>query len=127
MFDFSPVGGVVAVAGIIFVALIGWHLIPMARRSKNAPQDLFHIQEYLTEVKVPEGSKAIGKSLSELESATEDSDVILAHVTVTVSSSQNASSCEFIFFINFWQVLSVTFSKPSSSKIKTFFIVQSLC
>ena len=77
MFDFSPVGGVVAVLGIIFVALIGWHLIPMARRSKNAPQDLFHIQEYLTEVKVPEDSKAIGKSLSELESATEDSDALI--------------------------------------------------
>ncbi len=77
MFDFSPVGGVVAVAGIIFVALVGWHLIPIARRSKNAPQDLFHIQEYLTEVKVPENSKAIGKSLSELESATEDSDALI--------------------------------------------------
>ena len=77
MFDFSPVGGVVAVTGIIFVAFIGWHLIPMARRSKNAPQDLFHIQEYLTEVKVPENSKAIGKSLSELESATEDSDALI--------------------------------------------------
>ncbi|MEX2490187.1 MAG: SLC13 family permease [Nitrospirales bacterium] len=77
MFDFSPVGGVVAVTGIIFVALVGWHLIPMARRSKNAPQDLFHIQEYLTEVKVPENSKAIGKSLSELESATEDSDTLI--------------------------------------------------
>ena len=77
MFDFSPVGGIVAVAGIIFVALVGWHLIPLARRSKNAPQDLFHIQEYLTEVKVPENSKAIGKSLSELESATEDSDALI--------------------------------------------------
>ena len=77
MFDFSPVGGVVAVVGIIFVALVGWHLIPSARRSKNAPQDLFHIQEYLTEVKVPENSKAIGKSLSELESATEDSDALI--------------------------------------------------
>jgi len=77
MFDFSPVGGIVALAGIIFVALVGWHLIPLARRSKNAPQDLFHIQEYLTEVKVPENSKAIGKSLSELESATEDSDALI--------------------------------------------------
>jgi di/tricarboxylate transporter len=81
MFDFSPVGGVVAVIGIIFVALIGWHLIPAARRSKNAPQELFHIQDYLTEVNVPEDSKAIGKSLSELESATEDSDVlIIGHI-----------------------------------------------
>jgi di/tricarboxylate transporter len=77
MFDFSPVGGVVAIVGILFVALVGWRLIPFARRSKNVPQDLFHIQEYLTEVNVPENSKAIGKSLSELESATEDSDVLI--------------------------------------------------
>lgn len=77
MFDFSPVGEVVAVVGIIFVALVGWHLIPLVRRSQNAPKDLFHIQEYLTEVKVPEESKAIGKSLSELESATEDSDSLI--------------------------------------------------
>ncbi|MCA9454533.1 MAG: anion permease, partial [Nitrospira sp.] len=48
-----------------------------ARRSQNAPQDLFSIQEYLTEVEVPENSKAIGKSLSELELATEDSDALI--------------------------------------------------
>jgi len=77
MFDFSPVGGVVAIVGIFFVAVVGWRLIPLARRTKNAPQDLFHIQEYLTEVSVPENSKAIGKSLSELESATEDSDALI--------------------------------------------------
>ena len=28
MFDFAPVGGLTAVAGLIFVALIGWRLIP---------------------------------------------------------------------------------------------------
>jgi di/tricarboxylate transporter len=77
MFDFTPVGGVLALVGIIFVALVGWRLIPLARRSQNAPQDLFHIQEYLTEVEVPEDSKAIGKSLSELESATDDSDALI--------------------------------------------------
>jgi len=77
MFDFTPVGGVMALVGILFVALVGWRLIPIARRSQNAPQDLFHIQEYLTEVEVPENSKAIGKSLSELEMATEDSDALI--------------------------------------------------
>jgi di/tricarboxylate transporter len=77
MFDFTPVGGIVALAGILFVALVGWHLIPLARRSKNAPQDLFHLQEYVTEVRVLEGSKAIGKSLSELETVTEDSDAVI--------------------------------------------------
>ncbi len=96
MFDFSPVGGVVAVAGIIFVALIGWHLIPFARRSKNAPQDLFHIQEYLTEVKVPENSKAIGKSLSELESATEDSDALIIGLIRAEQSIRGAAWREHI-------------------------------
>ena len=75
MFDFTPVGGIVAIGGVMFVALVGWHLIPRARRTKNAPRDLFKIQEYVTEVKVPIGAKAIGKSLTELEAATEDSDV----------------------------------------------------
>ncbi|MGD9852689.1 MAG: SLC13 family permease [Nitrospirales bacterium] len=75
MFDFTPVGGMVALVGIVFVAFIGWHFIPRARRSKNAPQDLFQIQEYVTEGKVVPGSKAIGKSLIELEAATDDSDV----------------------------------------------------
>jgi di/tricarboxylate transporter len=77
MFDFTPVGGIVALVGILFVALVGWRLIPLARRTQNAPQDLFSIQEYLTEVEVPENSKAIGKSLSELEMATEDSDALI--------------------------------------------------
>lgn len=77
MFDFTPVGGIMALVGIFFVALVGWRLIPIARRSQNAPQDLFSIQEYLTEVEVPENSKAIGKSLSELELATEDSDALI--------------------------------------------------
>ncbi len=30
MFDFAPVGSVAAIAGLIFVALIGWRLIPHA-------------------------------------------------------------------------------------------------
>ncbi len=77
MFDFTPVGGVMALVGILFVAGVGWRLIPIARRSQNAPQDLFSIQEYLTEVEVPDNSKAIGKSLSELELATEDSDALI--------------------------------------------------
>ncbi len=28
MFDFSPVGIVAAVAGVLFIALVGWRLIP---------------------------------------------------------------------------------------------------
>lgn len=31
MFDFAPVGGTVALAGVAFVAFAGWHLIPKER------------------------------------------------------------------------------------------------
>ena len=77
MFDFSPVGGTVALTGLVFVTLIGWRLIPSARRKQTATQELFRIEGYVSEVKVPEGSPSIGKSLEELEAATEDSDALV--------------------------------------------------
>ncbi len=39
MFDFTPVGGVVAVAGVLFVALVGWRLIPVERSKHDAARD----------------------------------------------------------------------------------------
>ena len=77
MFDFSPVGTIVALLGLLFVTLVGWHLIPAARRKESAPQELFKIQDYITEVRVTADSKAVGKSLNELERATEDSDALI--------------------------------------------------
>ena len=35
MFDFAPVGGITAIAGLAFVALIGWRLIPSKADSTN--------------------------------------------------------------------------------------------
>jgi di/tricarboxylate transporter len=64
MFQFSPVGVPVSLLGILFVTIIGWRLIPKARLSQNPPQQLFQVEEYLTEVKVPEGNPLIGQSLA---------------------------------------------------------------
>jgi di/tricarboxylate transporter len=36
MFDFFPVGALVAAAGVLFIILIGWRLIPNARASRHA-------------------------------------------------------------------------------------------
>jgi len=77
MFDFSPVGATVAVVGLVFVTVLGWRFIPSARRNQKTSQELFKIEDYVSEVRVPEGSKAIGKSLDELEAATEDSDALV--------------------------------------------------
>ncbi|MBL8099226.1 MAG: anion permease [Anaerolineales bacterium] len=65
MFDFSPVGVGVAVAGLAFIALIGWRFIPV-RKSNSANETLFDIDNYITEVKIPEKSKMGGKRLYEI-------------------------------------------------------------
>lgn len=73
MFDFSPVSGVFALVGVAFVALIGWRLVP-DRLSGDGDEDFFQIENYLTEVCVPESSAAIGKTVREVEGMTPDAD-----------------------------------------------------
>ena len=54
MFDYSPVGLVVALAGLVFVSLIGWRLIPSDRRGQSDPTKLFEIDNYVAEGQVVE-------------------------------------------------------------------------
>lgn len=87
MFDFTPVGLVVALVGVLFVALIGWRLVP-ARTQAGA--NTFETGTYLTEALVEEKSAAIGKSLAELVKmiGDEDAQVIgLVHNNARVSTA----------------------------------------
>jgi di/tricarboxylate transporter len=74
MFDFAPVGGLTAIVGLAFVALVGWRLIPSREDAGKSVSDL---DQYLAELTVPEESKQIGKRLGELQDAAEDADVAL--------------------------------------------------
>ena len=74
MFDFAPVGGIAAIAGLAFVALIGWRFIPGRDDSALKPEDL---SQYIAELTVPEGSKQIGKHLAELQDVADKSDVVI--------------------------------------------------
>ncbi|MGM0668611.1 MAG: SLC13 family permease, partial [Gemmatimonadota bacterium] len=65
MFDFAPVGAGVAIAGWIFIALLGWRLSP-CRQAASESGDLFQIEEYVSEVRVPETSKIVGHTLYQL-------------------------------------------------------------
>ena len=67
MFDFAPVGAPVAVIGVLFVALIGWRLIPRARRAAHKEDDLFDIDDYVTEARVPEKAEIIGDGRRQIE------------------------------------------------------------
>lgn len=68
MFDFSPVGVVVAVSSILFIALIGWRLLPFDRKVPSQGDDLFHLKDYITEIQIPENSPCVDKTVKELES-----------------------------------------------------------
>jgi len=73
MFDFAPVGLAVAVVGVVYVALLGWRLIPAARGKHDAGKELFELASYVAEVVVPKGSATIGKKVNELD------DVVAEH------------------------------------------------
>ncbi|MEL7116191.1 MAG: SLC13 family permease [Pseudomonadota bacterium] len=73
MFDFAPVGGITALAGLAFVALIGWRLIPQASDGKETETG----PDYVSELTVPEGSKLIGQRLEDLDDVAEKNDVAL--------------------------------------------------
>ena len=74
MFDFAPVGGIAAIAGLAFVALIGWRFIPARDTSKGGASDL---AEYIAELVIPDDSKHIGKRIAELLDTAEKSDVAI--------------------------------------------------
>ena len=70
MFDFAPVGVAVALVGVMFIAVAGWRLVP-AREGWG--RDGFDPGAYLTEVRVPADSKAVGLTLRGFETELGDS------------------------------------------------------
>lgn len=81
MFDFAPVGIACAAVGVAYVALIGWRLLPSARKGADAGDDLFDLANYIAEVRVPEGSKIIGKRIRDLDEMAEKADVEIIGLT----------------------------------------------
>ena len=72
MFDFAPVGGVAALAGLAFVALVGWRLIPQPQEGAAQGGDE---TDYLAELTVPEGSKLVGTRVQALDGEAERTGV----------------------------------------------------
>ena len=77
MFDFAPVGAVVALVGVLFVTAIGWRLIPVERSRHDTARELEDLAGYIAEAKVPEASGSVGKPLRELTPLAEENDVTL--------------------------------------------------
>ncbi|MCD9148896.1 SLC13 family permease [Pseudophaeobacter flagellatus] len=75
MFDFAPVGGIVALVGLAFVALVGWRLIP--QRQEAAGNSEAQLSDYIAELTIPDDSDLIGKRLGTLDKDAEQADVAI--------------------------------------------------
>jgi di/tricarboxylate transporter len=77
LFDFFPVGGGIALLGLLFLS-VGWRLLPERRSPTAAPDGTFTIRDYLTEVRLRPNSPLINGTVQDLEA--------LARGTVTVAA-----------------------------------------
>jgi len=77
MFDFAPVGGVTAIAGLLFVAVIGWRLIPQKPDQTASANPMDDYAEYIAELTIPTGSKLAGSRLRDLYDDAEKNDVAI--------------------------------------------------
>ncbi|MFO7810742.1 MAG: SLC13 family permease [Candidatus Delongbacteria bacterium] len=70
MFDFMPVGFFIMIAGVAFVSLIGWRILPK-RTGGKSDEELFDVDDYMTEAVAEKDCKIIGKSISEIYELSE--------------------------------------------------------
>ncbi len=70
LFDFTPVGLTVAVAGLVFVSF-AWRLLPRGRRAEAGLEAAFNLEDYTAEANVSRGSAVVGRSVAEVEALAE--------------------------------------------------------
>jgi len=74
MFDFAPVGALTALVGLVFVATIGWRLIPQRDDAMAEARDF---NAYIAELTVPEDSDLPGRRVAELIPDADEADVAI--------------------------------------------------
>lgn len=75
MFAFTPVGLVVAVVGTLFITLVGWRLVPNRSGNRAVNADVFEMEDYLAEARVPATSQIVGKTVAQLDPLIAELDV----------------------------------------------------
>ncbi|MEM1372234.1 MAG: SLC13 family permease [Pseudomonadota bacterium] len=75
MFDFAPVGVVCAAAGIAFIALIGWRLIPQRDDADEAQDHIFQLDDYAAELSITEDSEFAGMAMAEAEAQCQSNEI----------------------------------------------------
>ena len=77
MFDFAPVGAITAIVGLVFVALVGWRLIPRPEEGSDAADPMEGYSDFVSELVVPKESKLIGQRVQDLYEEADKNDVVI--------------------------------------------------
>ena len=78
MFDFTPVGLPVAIAGLLFITLVGWRLIPQRDGGPASGTDRFRIGNYVSQATVPDDSELIGEQVRSVEALCSNEVTVMA-------------------------------------------------
>lgn len=65
MFDFTPVGAILAVVGVVFLVLFWW-IVPIRHRQGADIHEAIEIEDYISEARVLPGSTIVGKTVGDL-------------------------------------------------------------
>lgn len=78
MFAFAPIALATSVAGVAFIVVAGWHLIPR-RQAGEGLEGTVSVADYLADVEVPAESELAGRCLADLPETT-DAEVWVAAI-----------------------------------------------
>ncbi len=77
MFDFAPVGVILTLAGLAFLA-VGWRLLPKNRKGAASIEAAFNLEGYTTEAVVQPKTDTVGKTIGQLEKLSgQDVEVLM--------------------------------------------------
>jgi di/tricarboxylate transporter len=77
MFDFTPVGAALAVAGLLFL-MFGYRLLPVRTRTTVSLDEALAVKKYVTEAEVTETSPMAGKTISDLQERAQGEGKVIA-------------------------------------------------
>ena len=64
LFDFAPLGLLLAAVGGVYLLTIGWWLLPR-RTAVAVPEDAYALQQYLFSMTVPAGARLVGRTVGQ--------------------------------------------------------------
>ncbi|WP_046864161.1 SLC13 family permease [Microvirga massiliensis] len=87
MFDFTPVGAGIAIAGVVFLAF-GYRLLPAGRKGATGYAEALEIKDYVTEARVPADAEIVGQTVADLRKAADGEVKVTALIRKEVRSAR---------------------------------------